>query len=289
MIESIRDSLYNFERSIEGLIKILTMSSFKTNVKNGEKKGKSCVIFGNGPSLNTLLKEHSDFLNGKDIMSVNFFPNADMYSVVKSNIHLISAPDFWRYDSKPIYFNLRMKFFNDLAQKTTWPVDFYIPTAAKKFPEWQNTIKQNKYITPLYYNYTPIEGFPYFSFWAYRKNLGMPRPHNVLVPAIMIAINLGYSEIYLWGADHSWLPLITVDENNHALINNQHFYDENTSKPEKMNKPGSEYRKLHEILKKLMYSFESYFVIKKYAERQGVKVLNATPKSFIDAFDRFCL
>jgi hypothetical protein len=173
-----------------------------------------------------------------------------------------------------------------MSLKTDWPLDFYTPAPSKKYPEWKEKIKNRNNITAHYYNYTPIEGFSFFSHWAYRNNLGMPRPHNVLVPAIMIAINLGYTEIYLWGADHSWLPLITVDENNHALIDNKHFYDENSSKPEQMNKPGSEYRKLHEILKKLMYSFESYFVIRKYAESRGSKIINATPKSYIDAFER---
>lgn len=285
MIEKIRDIFYNSERSFEALLKILFMSSFNTNVKR-KYDGRSCVILGNGPSLNTLIKEQKDFLNNKDLISVNLFPYTPLYTELKPNIHVISAPDFWRYDSKPQYFEMRKNHFESMANKTNWPLEFYTPAPSKRFPEWQETIKDNKYINARYYNYTPIEGFSCFNHFAYRKNLGMPRPHNVLVPAIMIAINLGFSEIYLWGADHSWLPLITVDENNHALIDNKHFYDENSSKPEQMNKPGSEYRKLHEILKKLMYSFESYFVIRKYAESRGSKIINATPKSYIDAFER---
>lgn len=285
MIEQFRDTLYNTEKSFEAFVKILFMSSFNTDVKK-KKQEKACVILGNGPSLNKLIKEQSDFLKNKDLVSVNLFPNTPLFSELKPKIHVISAPDFWRYDSKPLYFEMRKTHFESMAKKTDWPLEFYTPAPSRKFPEWKEMVQNNKNISAKYYNYTPVEGLSCFSHWAYRNNLGMPRPHNVLVPAIMIAINLGYSEIYLWGADHSWLPLISVDDNNHALIDNKHFYDEGSSKPEQMNKPGSEYRKLHEILKKLMYSFESYFVIKKYAERQGAKIINGTPNSYIDAFER---
>ena len=51
----------------------------------------------------------------------------------------------------------------------------------------------------------------------FSKGLAMPRPHNVLIPSIMNLAYLGYKELYIVGADHSWLSEITVNENNEAL------------------------------------------------------------------------
>jgi hypothetical protein len=39
-------------------------------------------------------------------------------------------------------------------------------------------------------------------------------------------------------------------------------------------------------LKKWMISFKSYFILKDYGNSRKVKIVNATPNSFIDAFDK---
>ena len=39
-------------------------------------------------------------------------------------------------------------------------------------------------------------------------------PHNVLIPSIAIGLRLPFKKIYLAGADHSWLPEITVTDDN---------------------------------------------------------------------------
>ena len=114
----------------------------------------------------------------------------------------------------------------------------------------------------------------------------MPRPHNVIIPSLMIAINLKYKNIYLFGVDHSWLSEITVTDGNDVLINQKHFYDENISKPNTMNKGGVGKRKLYEVLEKFMLSFRGYFIIKDYANYRKTKILNATKNSYIDAFEK---
>lgn len=114
---------------------------------------------------------------------------------------------------------------------------------------------------------------------------GMPRPHNVLIPGVFMSINIGFNQIFLVGTDHSWLPLISVNENNDALINQQHFYDEGQTQKGQMYR-NSQPRRLHEILEKFMLSFRAYFDLKEYAETRCVKIYNCTPGSYIDAFER---
>ena len=85
---------------------------------------------------------------------------------------------------------------------------------------------QNTNITFHYFNTTPIEGLPFMSNFIFKNRLGMPRPHNVLIPSLMIGITEGYEKISVLGADHSWLAEISVNEKNEALVNQKHFYDD---------------------------------------------------------------
>jgi len=102
----------------------------------------------------------------------------------------------------------------------------------------------------------------------------------------LILIYLNYKIIYIIGADHSWLPEITVNDKNEALINQKHFYDENESRPEKMQDYISRPRKLHEIIHKFYLTFKGYWIIKEYAANKNVSVYNASEISMIDAFER---
>jgi hypothetical protein len=97
---------------------------------------------------------------------------------------------------------------------------------------------------------------------------------------------MGYKEIGLIGADHSWLETLSVSDNNEALLNQKHFYDEGETSSKKMTRKGSSYRKLHEILEKFMLTFKAYFIIKDYVETKNIKIFNCTPSSYIDAFER---
>ena len=64
---------------------------------------------------------------------------------------------------------------------------------------------------------TSSEGFQSFTQLAYRMAWAIPRPHNVLIPALMNSLYLGFKEIIIIGADHSWLSEISVNEKNEAL------------------------------------------------------------------------
>ena len=62
----------------------------------------------------------------------------------------------------------------------------------------------------------------------------MPRPRNVLIPSIMLAINSGYRRVYVAGADHSWLKTLSVDDENRVVSIQPHFYKEKESEEERI-------------------------------------------------------
>ncbi|HRE73129.1 MAG TPA: hypothetical protein PK637_04670 [Flavobacteriales bacterium] len=262
---------------------ILKVKWRKTFRNTGEEK---LLLLGNGPSLSNSMNQLGDSLGRIKTMCVNLFPTTPDFKRVKPSYFVVSAPEFWLENVDPVYLESRSSILRALRDDTSWPLEVFIPWEARRFKEWVQLPSKNPNITVTWYNIHPAEGFRWFRHWAFRMQLGMPRPHNVLIPSMMVAIAKGIREVYVVGADHSWLPQITVDEQNVVLVNQKHFYDSETSRPEIMRKLGTGRRTLAEVLQKFQYTFASYFLIRHYAESRGVRILNATPGSFIDAFDR---
>ncbi len=269
----------------ESVLKILLWSK-RTDLSEVKADFKEVVILGNGPSFKKMLSDYPDFLEGKDLICVNHFPSTEEYQKLQPKYFIASAEDLYYEDIEERFIEQSKKLFDAINEKTNWPLVLFFPFEARKYKRWQKQIIENKHIKIVYYNKTPIEGLALIRNSFYNLKLGMVRPHNIMIPSIFMSIWLGYKKIYLWGADHSWLKDISVNENNEALINQRHFYDENASKSLPMVWKKNERRKLHEILYKFMTAFKGYFDVGEYARSRGVEVLNCTKGSFIDAFKR---
>lgn len=285
---NIYSSCENLFKILLSLIKVLIISRFTNILKTNTNIKKGCVILGNGPSLTeSILKEKSKLKNF-DLICVNNFANTDLFEQLKPKYYVLAAPIFFQNESQlsDLYISMRVVLFNNIVKKTNWELFIMVPFLAKKNKFFNDMLLKNKNIKPLYFNQTPIEGTNILKKIMFKKGYGMPRPHNVLIPSVMNAIFLGYKLIYIIGADHSWLPEISVNENNEALVNQKHFYDEDVSKPEKMQDYIVRPRKLHEIIHKFYLTFEGYWLIKEYAESKNVSIFNASEISMIDAFER---
>jgi len=285
IILNLKEFLTKFSSTLVSIFRIVVMSKFIVNLKQSAQR-KEIIVLGNGPSLKTLLEKHRDFLEGKELICVNTFPNTDLYEQLKPRYVIVGGPEFWINNIDEVYLKLRDDLYSDMVRKTSWDVDFLIPSQARKMRFWKDILHQNKHINIVYYNITPVEGWKWFEHAMFNAKLGLPRAHNILNPAIYTSLIMGYKKIYLWGADHSWLKEISVDENNQALVCQKHFYDENSAKPIKMRQRGTGARKLHEILHKFMHAFASYFILREYSATLGATIINNTPGSFIDAFER---
>lgn len=250
-----------------------------------QDRNKDLVIISNGPSINRtlelLLNKHEQY----DTLALNMFAISHFYRILKPHWYVIVSPDMWTDNGDIRLRDKKDSLWSALVDHTDWAMTIFLPAEAKSMREWKLYLDKNQNIGVAYFNRTPIEGFSLFRNFCFRLNLGMPRPHNVLIPSIMIGINLGYKNLYLLGADHSWLPEVSVNSKNEVLVNQKHFYDENTAQPLPMSKQNG-YRKLHEVLHKWYISFKSYFIIAEYAKSCNTSIYNATPNSFIDAFER---
>lgn len=255
------------------IIKILLQS------RRVEKPQKMCghdeiVVLGNGPSLRPLIETKGEFLKGKSLLAVNYAVLSDYYTTLRPDYYLVADPAFF---FQPEHCN---KLFDQLAAKTDWDLELYLSVHARKSTMWQSKLAANKHIHIHYFNMTPIEGFRWFTHWAFRCGWGTPRPRNVLIPSIMMALRMPFHTIYIAGADHSWLKEIWVNEDNVVMEDLNHFYD----------KKGSERfvsdRHLHDLLMSMYVAFKSYHIIRAYADSIGKRIYNVTEGSYIDAFDR---
>ncbi len=263
--------------SIKSVVKMVAQSR-RCTVKPVAKAGERLIIMGNGPSLADNIRNDRDKLSQDKTLAVNFAANADEFTELKPNFYLLADPHFFiGWESDPNVGRL-FKRFNDAVD---WDMTLFVPVNR---PSSSLDIT-NPHIKVEHFNLVGIEGFQWFTSAAYSAGLGMPRPRNVLVPAIMLGILMGFKDIYIIGADHSWIKTLDVNENNEVVSIQPHFYKDNN---EEHSRVASVYKnvRLHEILMSFHVAFKAYHQIAAYASAKGVNIYNSTPASYIDAFPR---
>lgn len=284
----LQNFLTNAEKSIATILKVLILSKFRSEIKAAQRE-KEALIIGNGPSFKEILENHFNWLKNKELFCVNDFGKTKFYEKLRPESYVICDALYWRDDANAAAMASRKELFTALKDKTHWKLRFYCPFEAKKYKKWREELVRNEHIEIVYYNNTPVEGWDWFKFLFFRRNLGMPRPHNVLLPSIFLALNLGYKTLYLCGADHSWLPLITVTSDNRVLMKQKHFYSDNEPAGAPFLKNGKEESRLHDVLMTFYIMFSGYFELKRYADFRDGRVINLTTDSFIDAFEKLSL
>lgn len=280
MIDKLSAFVSSLGASVASLVKVILLSR-RVNLHVGSSNESSIVVLGNGPSLNKTIANHLDFLMSHDRLAVNFAANAPVFFTLKPTSYVLADPHFFNgIDSDP---NVKRLWEN--IQSADWEMALFLPVKQKAFAKQMNF---NVNIHLYFYNLTPVEGFGWLRRCLYRLNLGMPRPRNVLIPSIMLAIQSGYRKVYVAGADHSWTQTLWVDSENRVVSIQPHFYEDNESERKRV---ATEYHKypLHQILQSLYIAFRSYFDIADFARSKRVDVINITPESFIDAFPRMTL
>lgn len=274
--DSIADFMSRLGSSVKSLVKIALYSRRCTIRKDADEKER-IIILGNGPSLAGAIEHDLSKLQSSPSLAVNFAANAEEFQMLAPRYYVLADPHFFNGESDP---NVK-KLHDNINRKVTWKMTLFVPSMSRKAIRWLN----NPNVDIEYFNPVGAEGFRWLTDFAYRTGRGMPRPRNVLIPAIMIAILLGYKEIYLAGADHSWMKTISVDEQNRVISVQPHFYKDNDAERERVTTTYMNYR-LHDIVNSFYVAFKAYHEIAAYATTHGIHIYNSTPESFIDAFER---
>lgn len=236
------------------------------------------IILANGPSLNDTIRDDLKALQANDLMAVNFFAVSPVFTQLKPGMYILADPFFFKTGGGE-----RLESLHAALAAVDWPMALYVPrTMACRIPA---AVRNNNNICVRTFNAVGVEGFAAFERLAYRSRRAMPRPRNVLIAALMVAVWSGYRRIYIVGADHSWMQSIYVDDSNHVVSVQPHFYKDDESERRRVYSEYAGYH-LHDIVHSFYVAFRSYHRIAAFAASQGVTIVNSTPNSYIDAFPR---
>ena len=235
------------------------------------------VVMGNGPSLAETIELHGSEMERMTLLAVNFAALTDEFFRLKPRYYVMADPVFFAADA-----NENLRRLRENLRRVNWQMTIFVPFGV----DVANIgLPAGGSVEIVRFNNIGAEGFEWFECMVYNRRLAMPRPRNVLIPSIMIALWIGYKDVRIVGADHSWTRTLEVDDNNTVISVQPHFYADNDVEHQRVRSVYSNIR-LYEIIHSFYVAFKAYFAIERYAVRIGAKIINATPGSFIDAFKR---
>lgn len=279
LLRKIYEGTISLVETIVSFLMVLLFSSYKaakgTSKLRDYGKGKDAYVLANGPALKGVVDKYLELLKGKDCIVLNFFGNTDVFWKLKPKFYVLLDPAFFGGEGHAVFKEPTKKLIENF-KKVDWNMTLFVPAAkgAKKNVEGRI---QNGRINVVPFNATRIVGFKGFRNWMYMHNMGLPSTKNVLFPAMMRMLNMGYDHVYLYGAEFSWVKTYNVDtENGKIYTDDVHFYGNDRIYLEK-GRFCFDIGCFHDALL-------CTYMIQDYAEYIGRPVINRTPGSFIDAF-----
>ncbi len=213
------------------------------NLKDIHKKQK-CIIVGNGPSLRMEDLEKISDLN-IDTFGLNLIYNVYSMTKWRPTYYIISdykiLRTYWEELKQLEHTNMFIKNFFCINEKEFFDKSIYFSGYARR----------------TYNN-------PQFSCDVSKV---VYSGYSVMFDALQIAVYMGYSEIYLIGADFSYLGSPEAKGN--------HIYDAYMTDKRKFS--GNAY---------IATSIKAFEAAKVYAENQGINIFNATRGGKLEVFER---
>ena len=274
-------------QSLLSLLKVAIRGRYTTRLP--ARQLPVCSVLGNGPSLNESLTEHIGFIRQTEIVCVNNFAHAEVFTQLRPQNYVISDPNYFVFTEQTTDRDDIRRTLAVFLERVAWPMTLYVPHFAKGSYLLGKIEKGNPQIKVVYFNYTVVGGFRWLTYWLYANGLGMPQAQTVIIAALTLMINRRFETIYLFGADTSWHEQIRLNDQNQLLVKQIHFYDKPKDVSHQPVYADAKRTRTYSIAAQflaLYKVFQGYQVIREYADYRGVTILNASAKSYIDAFDR---
>lgn len=242
-------------------------------------KGEEVYILANGPSLKEEILELME--DGKELQEslvVNFFVECDYFSKIRPKYYCLADPDF----NNIVLLEERWKdVYVKLNNEVSWPMTLFV------WKEAESMVKgliDNPMIKVESLSILLFGGFESMRYESYKKGTSVPSYVNVTIMALYALLNLGYSKIYLYGVDHSFLSGLCVNDNNRLCIVDRHFYG--TEKYEVEPKKDGTFWTMKDFVYDKYLTFVEHGVMRGYADYLGAQIINCTKDSWIDAYVR---
>jgi hypothetical protein len=254
-------------------------------------KDEDCVILANGHSLVyslqggggalEFIKKNKKFCVNDSILSLKFWD-------LRPEYYVFMDPLYWARDVSEPYLS-RHKQIAELLDKVNWPLRIFMPKDASDWNFFIELPVRNKNIEIIYINIQPtkLSMDDKLRFVEYKYNYATPYVQNVLAAVLYIAINIGFRNIYIFGADHDWTKYMDVSKDNILYVDNKHYFaEEKTYTPVLKDATCTQYFTCADYYKAMYLTFAAYYDIEEYSQYINSKVYNASKISFIDAFER---
>lgn len=276
------EGLNNLVKSIVSLLRVLVLSRMSVALKSKRYKDlklrNDCTILATGPSLKKAFEDGAVHWKESDVFVVNMFVLSPEFWEIKPRFYFLADGAF--FEPKDDRNKEELKALSGKFERIDWEMNLFIPSSCVNGGILANLT--NPYIKVLRCNSTTFEGFKGLCHPMYRHCWAMPRCQTVTNMALTEAINMGYKNVYLYGADHSWTRDLCVNDDNEVCYGDRHVY---ATGLQVIKKEGT----ISELLIAFARMFESHILINDYARSRGVKIWNCTRGSFIDAYERIKL
>lgn len=267
------------------LLKNLPAYRFKIQL-NAENTTSKMVILANGPSLQEDINEFQPGDTQFTFFAVNYFAMTPLFKIYKPKHYVIIDSLMFSKSFNDTRVSVKTEeLFNVFINDIYWPISLYLPTNIYKDKDIVNKFSSNSKVTVYSFNSQISYTFESIRNLLFRFNLAAPVTNNVASAGIYISILLGFKTIYLTGVDHSWTKSIFVNDKNQVCIKDDHFFNPNVV-PEPWLKSNGEFFKMSEILIAFSTMFKSYEILRLFADKAEVVIINKTKNSFIDTFKR---
>lgn len=217
--------------------------------------------------------------NGASIRHQNLSPLADEITIVMSGFwkHPVVAewqPSYYCF-SDPVFFDgsQPMSQFFESLREHIHSTRFIVPLSGRDTIERKALLPAQQ---PVYYvdYHARLLGTNEKDGIDFTRRL--PWFYTTAQLALMLAIYLGCSPVYLMGFDHDWLIFREYE---------RHFYEGKTVSDHPV-AHGTYTYPLDSEMESMLRLWKGYRYLKAFAETRNVKILNATDGGLLDVFDR---
>jgi hypothetical protein len=224
-------------------------------------KGRRCFVIGNGPSLKE--QDLSPLADEITLVTNSFYLHPVVGADWQPSYYFLSDPGYFDGVSTPF------SFFEEVRERIP-SAPFFVPHFARDFLVQTNALPPERtyFVGTCGGMEDSWQGRPDFT----RVTPGM---QTVVQLAMMAAMYMGCSHIYLLGLDHDWL--------SHGGEHLNFYSEQEAQSQPDGNLPGWTYKSMMEAV---MTMWRIYEMLHRIARQEGIKIINATHGGFLDVFPR---
>jgi len=242
-------------------------------------RSKRCFLIGGGPSVKNInlgaLKDEYTFVMGE-------FDNNPQFEVLNPKFYVISDSVYFT-EGESDHWNKQFEKKDKTIKPST---GIFVSLDARPYMEKCRLFTNHKV------NYIGIRGIMSENF-PFNTDLDryLPWPKNSMLLSMIIAVYLGFKEIYLLGCEHNFL---CFNIGQGKAISYSHSYDDKLSKIDinddeavkKVAVPRDLDMTYEDNIAHVFQLFKNYRLFYKKIQKlhPEIKIYNATPNSYLDVF-----